>query len=309
MDTMQVRKMLPEDRLEVAELIYLSTNYWYQTHGHGPIFTGGPAVTEVYFDVYESLDPGCGLVIVNPSSGRIVGSCFYHQRETHVSLGIMNVHPNHAGAGIARTMLLRIIEFADREDKPLRLVSSAMNLDSFSLYTRSGFRPHCAYQDMSLAVGEQGLTAEAPGLDRVRPAEPDDVPAMGDLEMEVAGIRREKDYRYFIENRDGFWHMSVYVADGGRLEGFCASSGHPGANMVGPGVAREPEHAAALLLAELDRHRGRSPVFLVPVDCQPLVQAAYSWGARNCELHFGQVRGHCQPAQGITMPTFLPETT
>jgi hypothetical protein len=34
----------------------------------------------------------------------------------------------------------------------------------------------------------------------------------------------------------------------------------------------------------------------------------YDWGARNCELHIYQVRGQFKPFQGISMPTFLPET-
>jgi hypothetical protein len=34
----------------------------------------------------------------------------------------------------------------------------------------------------------------------------------------------------------------------------------------------------------------------------------YDWGARNCELHFCQVRGEFQAFRGISMPSFLPET-
>ena len=308
MDEMVIRTMEAADRQEVAELIYLSTNYWYQTHGRAPIFTGGPAVTEVYFDVYEGLDPGCGIVAVHPQSSRVIGSCFYHPRPTHVSLGIMNVHPNRAGSGVARRLLDHIVEFARREGKPVRLVSSAMNLDSFSLYTRAGFVPQCAYQDMFLKVPKKGLNVAAPGAEHVREATMDDVAAMAELEMAVAGIRREKDHRHFIENREGFWHMSVYRSGKGRLEGFCASSAHPGCNMIGPGAARTAEQMAALLAAELDRHRGHQPVFLVPVDCQPLVRTMYSWGARNCELHFGQALGRWQAVRGVLMPTFLPET-
>ena len=78
--------------------------------------------------------------------------------------------------------------------------------------------------------------------------------------------------------------------------------------MIGPCAALSAAPAAALLEAELDRHRGRSPVFLVPAECTELVQTAYAWGARNCELHFAQVRGACQPLRGVLMPTFLPET-
>ena len=49
-------------------------------------------------------------------------------------------------------------------------------------------------------------------------------------------------------------------------------------------------------------------VFLVPAQCAPLVEQMYGWGARNCEIHFSQVRGPCQPVGGIQMPTFLPES-
>ena len=120
MGNIQIRKMTPTDRLDVAELICFSTNHWYQTHGRSAIFTGGPKVTEAFFDVYEALDPGCGVVAVT-TDGRLVGSCFYHPRETHVSLGIMNSHPSYAGAGVARSLLGWIVDFARREGKPLRL--------------------------------------------------------------------------------------------------------------------------------------------------------------------------------------------
>jgi GNAT superfamily N-acetyltransferase len=304
----EVRRMTREDRTEVAELIYLSTNAWYQANRHCTIFSGGPSVTEVYFDVYEALDPGCGVVAVHGPSGRLIGSCFYHPRQTHVSLGIMNSHPSYARSGVARSLLGHIADFAERQGKPLRLVSSAMNLDSFSLYTRAGLVPRCVYQDMILDVPEGGLAPGLPGFQRIREGRPEDAAPMADLEMRLAGIRREKDYRYFIENRDGFWHVSVYEGADGQLEGFCASSAHPGCNMVGPCVAVGADQAAAMLRAELDRHRGRRPVCLVPVECTPLVQALYAWGARNCELHLGQVRGAWTPVRGVMMPTFLPET-
>ena len=78
--------------------------------------------------------------------------------------------------------------------------------------------------------------------------------------------------------------------------------------MLGQGVAQREEHAAALLRAELNVHAGRTPLFLLPVTCGDVVRLAYSWGARNCEMHFAQARGHAEPFRGVTMPTFLPET-
>ena len=159
-----------------------------------------------------------------------------------------------------------------------------------------------------LAVPQEGLHHPVAGADRVRPATPADVPGMAALEMEVSGITREEDYSYCIANPPGFWHAAVYENARGDIDGFMISSAHPAMNMLGPCVARSDAEAAALILRELDVHRGRSPVFLLPVDRPGLVRQLYDWGARNCELHFCQVRGEFQPFRGVNMPTFLPET-
>ncbi|MBI92323.1 MAG: hypothetical protein CME05_03810 [Gemmatimonadaceae bacterium] len=78
--------------------------------------------------------------------------------------------------------------------------------------------------------------------------------------------------------------------------------------MLGPGVAVDEATAEALLLAELDRRRGTSVVFQIPVEYGDRVQQAYGWGGRNCELHVAQVRGDSPPMRGMTLPTFMPET-
>ena len=61
-------------------------------------------------------------------------------------------------------------------------------------------------------------------------------------------------------------------------------------------------------LAELNQHRGRQPVWLIPSQSDWLVRIMYEWGAVNCELHFAQIRGPWTPPIGIVMPTFMPET-
>ncbi len=308
MDELRLRAMERGEWAAVAELIYVSTNYWYEASGKPAIFSGGPEAAELFCKVYEDLDPGCCVVAESVRTGRLMGSCFYHPRETHVSLGIMNVHPAYFRQGVARRLLRFITDFADGQGKPVRLVSSAMNLDSFSLYTRAGFVPRQAYQDVLLRVPESGLPHEVHGGERVRRATPADVDAMVALEIEAGGISRAKDYRYFIDNADGIWHVSVLEGDGGRVDGFLASVNHPSSNMIGPGVARSQSDAVALLLAELNEHRGRSPVFLVPVEASDLVQQAYAWGGRNVELHFHQVRGDAPSFKGVNFPTFMPET-
>jgi GNAT superfamily N-acetyltransferase len=302
---LRLRAMEPEDWSEVADLIYVSLNYWCEANGRPAVFRGGPGSTRVFCEVYEALDPGHCVVAEHPETGRLAGSCFYRARETHCSLGIMTVHPVYFGRGVGKALLEHVVEFARAEGMPLRLVSSALNLDSFSLYTRSGFVPRTAYQDLLLAVPPEGVP---PLGGRIRAGTVDDVEAMAAVELDVAGISRVKDYRYFAENAEGFWHLSVSEDEDGHVDGFLASCSHPGMPMVGPGVARGEEQAAALLAAELNANAGRTMVFLLPVECATLVARAYAWGARNVELHVAQVLGDAAPFRGVTMPTFLPET-
>ena len=303
-----LRLMRPDDRAEIAELIYASINTWYRLHGRPQPFHGGPAVTEVFADVYGRIEPSRCVVAQNASSGRLMGSCFYHPRETHVGLGIMNVHPNYFGFGAGSALLRHITDFADEAGLPVRLTQSAVNLDSFSLYNRAGFVPRLAYQDMILKVPAGGLPDPPAGRERVRDATANDIPPMAALERELSGIVREPDYRHCIENELGFWHASVLESQDGRLDGFLMSSGHPAMNMLGPGVARTWQAAAALIHRELGLYPGRTPVTLIPVEQTELVRQLYDWGARNCELHFCQIRGGYQPFHGINIPTFLMET-
>lgn len=307
MSEIELRAMEEKDWSEVAELICLSLNYWCVANGRRAVFAGGGRATRLFCDEYEALDPGCCILADDTRTGRIVGSCFYHPRETHVSLGIMNAHPNYFGQGVARRLLDFIVDLADREGKPTRLVSSAMNVDSFSLYTRAGFVPRRAFQDMILSVPETGIDDDMTEASRVRPATSGDARAMVELELELVHIRREQDYRHFLENASGVWRTLVYEANGG-VDGFLVSVTHPGLTMIGPVVARTEEQALALLFRELDLHRGGCPLFLVPVECDRMVRRLYRWGARNVEFHFQQVRGKYEPARGVFMPTFMPET-
>jgi GNAT superfamily N-acetyltransferase len=307
-----IRAMRPEDRWEVAELICISTNYWYQIHGFPMIFAAGPQSTVFHFDTYHTLEGSSGIVAVDAESRHIIGSCFQHVRPTHVSLGIMNVHPNHARRGVAGALLREIVEKAGNAGKPVRLVSSAMNLDSYSLYNRAGFVTFGVYQDMTVRVPAEGFREPLAASPRVRPASLEDLDAIIDLEREVAFIERPGDYRHFLQNADGNWHVSVCAdaAEPGRLEGVLVSCLHPACNMIGPGAMRTSDAAVALLQAELNVNAGHAPVFLVPVTESEMVRQAYAWGARNCELHFAQIRDGLHPRRvnGIAMPTFMPES-
>ncbi|MGL4595538.1 MAG: GNAT family N-acetyltransferase [Thermoguttaceae bacterium] len=304
----QTRLMERGDWDEVAELIYISLNVWNEKNRGFKLVTGSWETMRVFPRVYESLDPNCCILVTETTSGRIVGSCFFHPRKTHYSLGILNTHPDFFGHGIGSRLLNYVTEKAKQEGKPVRLVSGATNVDSFSLYSKAGFVPTGFYQDMTLKVPETGIDSPAPIRCVLREATERDIPQMLALEKELSGIEREKDYRFFLENLDGIWHSSLLLGPKGDVEGFLISVNDPGSNMLGPGLARTEEQAAALIRYELNFHRGRSPLWLVSSQHRKLVDAMYQIGAKNCDLHVTQVLGEVRPQQGIAFPTFMPET-
>ncbi len=300
--------MSPNEAPQVARLIFDSTNHWYESRGFGKIFSGAPEDCLVFTDVYESLDPGNCLVAVSQADESIIGSCFYRERKTHMSLGIMNADPQCGVKGVAKALLAKIIALSVERSLPLRLVSSAFNLDSFSLYTKQGFAPYAFFQDMILSVPDSGIPEDPiPGI-QTRAGVPTDVETIDRLEKKIWQTSRQKDWRRFAENPDGIWSLSVAVDNTGKIVGALASINHPGSNLLGPGIATNASVAKQLILRELNQHRGRSPVFLVPSDNRELVQSLYTLGARNCELHVAQTTGEPPRINGVVMPTFMPET-
>lgn len=308
--TFEVRSMKQEDHEIIADLIYDSLNVWYLKN-RGFRLVNSPKKSMLLFPrIYEDLDPNSCLLALDCDNGEIAASCFYHVRPTHVSLGIMNVHPNYFGRGAGGLLVKAIIDLAEKKDLPLRLVSSAMNLESFALYNRYGFRPVIFFQDMTVQVPENGFPVNPPAGCSIRKAVPADVPAVADLEKELYGIDRTKDFKFFIANKAGIWQMNVLVRNSnGAIEGFAAGVLDPGSNMIGPGIARTEEGMAALIRFGLNAWPGKSPVFLIQSDCLQLRQDMKNLGARICELHIAQVRGQYLPARGIVLPSFMPETS
>lgn len=308
-ETIAFTPLTAADREPLARLLHRALVHWYESRlGQGSRFGDNHEPFTLFPEVYEALDPG-ECITARTESGEIVGMCFTHERETHVSIGIVATSPDVGGRGIAKKMMSLALEKAKRLGKPARLVSSLLNLDSFSLYTRLGFVPGVIFQDLLITVPETGMTAAAPAsIERVREAVLADAPRIADFEQSQQGIRREKDIAFFIRNEVGAWRLLVSEDESGSVNGFLAMSTHPSCTMIGPGVAADEETAIALLWKALDGLRGKTLVFLAPCAAAKLVRTAYAWGARNVELHVAQSTAPVANAKGIVFPTFMPET-
>lgn len=306
-----LRPLEDADIKEHSDLLHSSFNSWYWKKGWGKDYFGcSPQDTSIFYDIYNDLSPGCSVAAFDDKTGKMMGSCFYHPREHHVSLGIMSVHPNYGGNGVGSELVKHILEYTKNNDyKSCRLVSSAINMDSFSLYNKAGFIPHETYQDMVINVPQEGFDdSSVKGLYNVREAQLSDIDKMGDLEMEVSSIRRERDYRYAIENPRGVLHAIVYENDQKEMKGFMISVKHPALNMLGPCVAKDEDVAIALIRKEIERFNGTWVLFSIPMNKRKMVEQMYAWNAINVETHLKEVWGEFSGFNGVSMPSFLPET-
>ena len=309
--SMLLRPLQDSDVSEYAELLYGAFNFWYWKHGWGKNFLNcHPQETAIYYQIYKDISPGCSVAVFDENNGRMMGVCFYHPREYHVSLGVMSVNPNYGGQGVGRQMINHILTYTREHDyDSCRLVSSAGNMDSFSLYNRAGFVPYLSYQDMVITIPETSLgSIPIAGTDCVREANLSDIDQMGLLELKVSCIKREIDYRYAIENSRDIFHASVYVNHQQQVEGFMISVKHPALNMLGPCVARTEAIAIALIRQELERFNGSQVLILIPMDKRKIVEQMYTWKAINVETHLYEVWGKFTGFNGVNIPGFLPET-
>lgn len=302
----EIRTMKRSEWSEVGHLIHNATNTWYVKNGKAAVFGCSPEDVRFFCEVYEFMDPDCCLIA--EIDGKIAASCFYHPRPTHFSLGIMCVHPNFYGLGLAKKLLQKIIELSKEAGKPLNLISSAMNLDSFSLYNKAGFVPTEVYQDMIIPVPEEGFSFEDKSFQSIRPARFADIPEMVELQKEIHGQDRGKDLQYIIANSPGVWNCHVFEADG-KICGFLCSVNHPSSRIIGPGAMRDEMTSLHLIKSHLNYYKGSTPLIIAPCAQNNLIQELLKMGAKNVELHFSQTLGGStdQVANGIIIPTFMPE--
>ncbi len=294
----------------VATLLHRSLVDYYDSRlRQGARFGDRPEPFLIFPEVYEALDPGESIVAREVGTDHLWGVCFVHPRETHYSVGIVATAPEAAGRGVARAMMAEALRRADAAGKTVRLVSSLLNLDSYSLYSRLGFVPQTIFQDLLITVPAHGISLPEPtGIERVRPAVLEEAAQLADFEAALQGIRREKDFRFFLHNDVGSWKVWVSEDHSGNINGVLVVSLNSAMPMLGPGIFTNEAVAIAMLWRALEELRGQPYVVLAPATASTLIATLYRWGARNIELHVSQTRGQSPIGTGIVFPTFLPET-
>ena len=302
-----IGRLQPEQFDEAAALIHASTNAWYLKNTGRVAFGCEPSGCRLFPDTYHALDAGQCITATDDATGKLIGTCYLHPRETHIGVGIVNTAPDVASAGVASQMIREACAIADACGLPLRLVSSASNMDSYSLYHRQGFVARQIFQDMLLPVPEDTSVLTA-GIETgsVRLATIFDVPAIAALERELTGSYRPADWSHFVETD----HFSVLVdvASDGSIFGALNVTNHVANCTLGPAHARDEASVCRLLAAALPVVAGRTALVLVSPASTIVTKILYAWKARNADIHLLQVRGAYSTPYGVQLMTFLPES-
>jgi GNAT superfamily N-acetyltransferase len=95
-----------------VKLLHASLDVWHRTRLNVDRFGAEWEPFRLTVQVYEELDPGCCVVAMD-DSGALIGSAFFHPRETHVGVGVVTVHPAAFGRGVGRALMEEIIRAAD----------------------------------------------------------------------------------------------------------------------------------------------------------------------------------------------------
>ncbi|MCH2205813.1 MAG: GNAT family N-acetyltransferase [Lentisphaerales bacterium] len=301
-----IRTLKKSEWSEVSQIIFYATNTWYEKNGKSPVFVCAPNDLMFFCETYESIDPGCCLIA--EIDNRIGACCFYHPKSTHYSLGIMCVHPDFFGKGLAKLLLNEIILKAQIAGLPIHLISSAQNIDSFSLYNKAGFIPVSIYQDMIISVPEDLFLIPESALLNVHKATESDIKEIVKLEYFLNGKDHSKDLQHIINSSSENWNCHIFKSNG-KITGFLCSVNHPSSQIIGLGASKTSAEMDILIKSHLQYFKNLNVLVLVPSQDAFLKESLLKLKAKNIELHLTQVYSTkaLPNVRGVILPTFLPE--
>jgi predicted N-acetyltransferase YhbS len=178
-----------------------------------------------------------GTGYVAEQDGAVIGTGLcWKQGAHHASLGMIIVSPQHQGKGIGRELMRLVLE--ELGDRCTLLNATAAGQP---LYERMGFTAIgtlCQHQGSMAAIPAVTLDGGA----RVRPAAPEELPAIIALANRATGMARDA----LVRELAGMGEVSVLERDGVPL-GFSILRQFGRGRVIGPLVAPDADGAKALI--------------------------------------------------------------
>jgi predicted N-acetyltransferase YhbS len=213
MTNVVIRPATPGDADVCARIMYAAFESLARRHAF-PIEPQSPEFTAIQMESMLRTEGICGLVAAR--HGNVVGSAFEDERGDIVGIGPVTVDPGTEG-GVGRALMESLLRrCAERDSRGVRLVQTAYNYRSLSLYAKLGF---AVREPLSVFQGSIENASTTSG--DVRTATADDLEPCDDLCLRVHGHDRHGELSGWI----GAGTARV-VERGGRITGYATGCGY-----------------------------------------------------------------------------------
>lgn len=288
--SLMVRAVTAEDVEAVGALVYESFYDVATKHGHEP----GYESVEFATLVVNILSQAEGFAsFLACEGGEPVAVNFLDERNEIAGVGPVAVSVRHQGRGLGRLVMEALLERTEATGyQSVRLLQSAYNCVSFSLYTRLGFD----VKDGIATLRGRPAEGERPSGE-VRDGTPADLDALDELSLEVVGFRRRGD----IEISRSLAPPLV-VERQGRIAGFTCWFPTPGGTLLAPAVARDEQALRDLILGAA-RSTTVGLIVPLPLSYASVLRWALDGGFTVSELSTLMVRGSYERPAGAYLPS------
>jgi predicted N-acetyltransferase YhbS len=213
MTNVVIRPATPGDADVCARIMYAAFESLARRHAF-PIEPQSPEFTAIQMESMLRTEGICGLVAER--HGNVVGSAFEDERGDIVGIGPVTVDPGTEG-GVGRALMESLLRrCAERDSRGVRLVQTAYNYRSLSLYAKLGF---AVREPLSVFQGSIENASTTSG--DVRTATADDLEPCDDLCLRVHGHDRHGELSGWI----GAGTARV-VERGGQITGYATGCGY-----------------------------------------------------------------------------------
>jgi predicted N-acetyltransferase YhbS len=230
MSEVQLRRATADDAGACARIMWDAFETFANAHNF-PVEPGTPEFTDFQMRAMLSTDGIVGLVAER--DGDFLGSALQDERGAIVGVGPVSVDPAARDGRVGRALMEALLQRSrDRDVAGVRLVQTAYNYRSLSLYAKLGFavrEPLSVFQGSPDAAAVPGTT--------VRRAIPDDFAACNDLCRQVHGHDRHAEVHGAVDRGTA----SVVERDG-AISGYTTGLGY-----IGHAVGRTDDDIIALL--------------------------------------------------------------
>lgn len=283
MTELQIREATSDDAQVCGRLMFDAFEGLATRHNF-PIEAGTPEFAD--FQIKAMLDTDGIYGLVAERDGRIVGSALQDERGKIVGIGPVAVDPAASDVGAGRALMNALLQRSrERDVAGVRLVQTAYNYRSFSLYAKLGF----AVRELLSVFQGTPRESAIPGA-VVRPATPDEIAACDEICRQVHGHDRHGELQHWVNVG-----TARVVERGGQITGYATGFGY-----TWHAVGKADDDVIALL-ASADEFTGLG--FLVPSRNTRLMAWCFDAGLKIVQQSTLMTTGLYNEPQGAWLPS------